>query len=207
MNFTCNEPLENFSGDFLKFDKFLPLFSKIDKLRQEGTEPYHPILIAIDGNCAAGKSTLAARLKSVYGCNVFTMDDFFLKTSQKTVERLNEPGGNVDYERFLAEVIRPLLKCQPFEYRAFDCKTQKLSEPTLVRPTPINIIEGAYSLHPLFSDVYDIKVFLGIDEKEQCRRLMARNAALYDKFINEWMPLENKYFEAYDIRLICDFVF
>ena len=191
----------------MNFDKFLPLFSKIDKLRQEGIEPCQAVLIAIDGNCTAGKSTLAARLKTLYDCNVFSIDDFFLKQSEKTEERLNQPGGNVDHERFLSEVIKPLVKGLPFQYRPFDCKTQKLSEPIFANPAPINVIEGVYCLHPELADVYDIKVFLSIEEKEQSRRLMARSTALYDKYINEWIPLENKYFEAFDIRAGCDFVF
>ena len=191
----------------MNFDKFLPLFKKIEKLQQEGIGPYQAVLIAIDGNCAAGKSTLAEHLKSVYDCNVFSMDDFFLKQTDKTEKRLNEPGGNVDLERFLSEVIKPLVKCLPFQYRPFDCKTQELSEPISVTPAPINVIEGAYCLHPALADVYDIKVFLSIDEKEQARRLMERNAALYEKFKNEWIPLENKYFEAFDIQTKCDFVF
>jgi uridine kinase len=191
----------------LNFDKFLPLFSKIDKLRQEGIQPYQAILIAIDGNCAAGKSTLAARLKTLYDCNVFSMDDFFLKQTDKTEKRLNEPGGNVDHERFLLEVIKPLVKGLPLEYRPFDCKTQKLSEPIFATPAPINVIEGVYCLHPKLADVYDIKVFLSLEEKEQGRRLMARTAAMYDKYIKEWIPLDNKYVEAFDIQATCGFVF
>ena len=191
----------------MNFDKFLPLFLKIDKLQQEGIGPYQAVLIAIDGNCAAGKSTLAAGLNNLYGCNVFSMDDFFLKQSDKIEKRLNEPGGNVDHERFLSEVIKPLVKGQQFQYSPFDCKTQELSESISVTPTSINVIEGVYCLHPALADVYDIKVFLSLDEKEQSRRLMERDAAMYDKFINEWIPLENKYFEAFEVRAKCDFVF
>ena len=32
------------------------------------------------------------------------MDDFFLPMELRTAERLEEPGGNVHYERFSAEV-------------------------------------------------------------------------------------------------------
>lgn len=32
------------------------------------------------------------------------MDDFYLQGRQRTYERLNEVGGNVDYERFAKEV-------------------------------------------------------------------------------------------------------
>ena len=203
MNFTENQLQEQ----TLKFDKFFPLIAKIDKLRKENIGTHYTVIIAIDGNCAAGKTTLAEFVKSVYGCNVFSMDDFFLKNSEKTEERQKKPGGNADHERFLSEVIKPLVKGVPVKYRAFDCKTQKLNEPIFVKPTQINVIEGVYCLHPALSDVYDIKVFLSLDEKEQSRRLMERNAAMYEKFVNQWIPLENRYFEAFDIKAKCDFVF
>jgi hypothetical protein len=35
---------------------------------------------------------------------IFHMDDFYLQGRQRTYERLNEVGGNVDYERFAKEV-------------------------------------------------------------------------------------------------------
>lgn len=35
------------------------------------------VLVAIDGRCAAGKTTLAASLQAQLGCNVFHVDDFF----------------------------------------------------------------------------------------------------------------------------------
>ena len=50
------------------------------------------ILIAIDGNCAAGKTTLAARLQKDLGGNVFHMDDYYLQSRQRTENRLKETG-------------------------------------------------------------------------------------------------------------------
>ena len=37
------------------------------------------VLIAIDGKCASGKTTLAERLALKYKANLFHMDDFFLR--------------------------------------------------------------------------------------------------------------------------------
>ena len=49
----------------------------------------------------SGKSVLGQLLSEVYSCNLFHMDDFFLRPEQRTAERLAEAGGNVDRERFL----------------------------------------------------------------------------------------------------------
>ena len=65
----------------------------------------HPFLIAIDGMCGSGKTTLANYLAKELNASLFHMDDFFLQPHQRTPERLADPGGNVDYERFKAEVL------------------------------------------------------------------------------------------------------
>ncbi|MEG2389188.1 MAG: shikimate kinase, partial [Clostridia bacterium] len=45
-------------------------------------------LIAIDGMCGSGKSTLGQRLAEALGGNLLHMDDFFLTAAQRTPERL-----------------------------------------------------------------------------------------------------------------------
>ena len=180
-----------------------PLFRRIDELLRIKKQ----IIVAVDGNSAAGKSSLAALLKSVYSCNTFSMDDFFLQPFQRTPQRLNEPGGNIDYERFTDEIIKPLRSGQPFSYRPYSCKTGKLSEPIAVNPNRLNVIEGVYCLHPCFSEIYDLKVFLSLDSDEQLIRLSKRDSELYNRFVREWIPTENKYFEFYQISAKCDLIF
>jgi len=181
----------------------LPLYRRIDELARKKER----VIVAIDGNSAAGKSYLATAIKAARSCNVFTMDDFFLRPSQRTPDRLDEPGGNIDYERFEEELIEPLRSGKQFSYRPYNCRTGNFSAPVLVDPSPLNVIEGVYSLHPRYEDVYDIKVFMHLDETEQRHRLMERNAKLYERFIQEWIPMENKYFEHFKISEKCDYVF
>lgn len=186
-----------------RFCDVLPLFCRIDHLVKKKSR----VVVAIDGGSAAGKSTLAALLQSVYLCNVFSMDDFFLRPFQRTPERLDEPGGNVDYERFEKEVLEPLKTGNPFSYRPYDCSVQELAEEKRAEPCSLNIVEGVYSLHPRLSDAYDLKVFLGIGPEEQSRRLLARNKEMYPRFVREWVPMENKYFDAFKPVSRCDLVF
>ena len=100
------------------------------------------ILVAIDGKCTSGKTTLASQLAEIYDCNVFHMDDFFLRPEQRTPERFAEVGGNVDYERFHEEVLLPLKSGKAFSYRPFDCSTFTLAAPVTVAPKKLNVIEG-----------------------------------------------------------------
>ena len=154
------------------------------------------VIVAIDGKCTSGKTTLASQLAEIYDCNVFHMDDFFLRPEQRTPERFAEVGGNVDYERFQEEVLLPLKTGKAFSYRPFDCSTFTLAAPVTVAPKKLNIIEGTYSHHPYFGNPYDLKILLTIDEKTQRRRILDRPDFLHKRFFEEWIPMENRYFDA-----------
>ena len=165
-----------------------------------------PVIVAIDGPCAAGKTTLAGKLQEKYDCNLFHMDDFFLRPEQRTEARFREPGGNVDYERFREEVLEPLKRGEAFSYRPFDCKTFTLAQPVAVSPRKLNIIEGSYSHHPYFENPYDLKVFLRVDPELQHQRILMRPAFLHQRFFEAWIPMENGYFEAFSVREEADLI-
>lgn len=165
------------------------------------------LLIAIDGRCSAGKTTLAAHLQKRCDYNIFHMDDFFLRPEQRTLHRLDEPGGNVDYERFLQEVFLPLNSGKAFFYQPFDCRTQSLEEPVPVAPRSINIIEGSYSCHPALWNYYALHIFLSVDHSEQLRRIALRNGTELEKFTEKWIPFEERYFLAYKTMERCELHF
>ena len=158
------------------------------------------VLIAIDGSCTAGKTTLATALAKAYDCNLFHMDDFFLRPEQRTPERFSEAGGNVDYERFYEEVLQPLKTGLPFSYRPFSCSTMTLSEPVTVTPKCLTIVEGTYSQHPYFQDPYDLKIFLTVSPELRRSRILERPAFLHEKFFDLWIPLEQTYFREFAIE-------
>ena len=172
------------------------------KIRQyiDGHPAAEPLIIAIDGDCTSGKTTLAGQLAEIYDCNVFHMDDFFLRPEQRTAERYAEIGGNVDYERFCEEVLVPLRSGSAFSYRPFDCKTFTLMPPVAVTPKKLNIIEGTYSHHPYFGDVYDWKICLTVTEEVQRQRIAQRPAFLHQRFFEMWIPMEKAYFDGFSIR-------
>ncbi|XME02360.1 uridine kinase [Lachnospiraceae bacterium C1.1] len=159
------------------------------------------LIIAIDGRCASGKTSLAEFLQKNIKCSVFHMDDFFLRPEQRTVERLREAGGNVDRERFYEEILKPLREgTELIKYRKFSCKEMKLMPETVIRPEKINIVEGSYSCHPKFFDDYDLRIALTISEKLQEERIIKRNGSEgYEIFKNKWIPLEEKYFRELNI--------
>ena len=171
------------------------LRSQIGGLLKTGRQ----IVIAIDGNCTAGKTTLVCALEKEYDCNVFHMDDFFLRPEQRTEARYAQPGGNVDYERFLEEVLVPLKAGGAFSYRPFSCKTFSLGEPVKVTPKALNFVEGTYCLHPYFGNPYDLRIFLSIDPMLQRERILQRPSCLQDRFFEAWIPMERRYFDFFQI--------
>jgi len=165
------------------------------------------VLLALDGRCASGKTTLAGRLRERYGWAVVHLDHFFLRPEQRTPRRYAEPGGNVDRERFLAEVLLPLREGRQVRYRPFDCGTQTLGEPVAVDPAPVTVAEGAYACHPDLWDCYDLRACLTVAPAEQARRLLARNGPEgAARFREKWVPLEEAYLSAFRIEARCDYL-
>ena len=158
-------------------------------------------VLALDGDCASGKTSLISLIAPLYDCNVLHMDDFFLPFALRLPDRLAQPGGNVHYERFQAEVLSGLVAGEPYRYGAFNCHTGKTVW-HMVAPKPVTIIEGSYALHPAFDADYvtlhAVRALLTVLPAQQRARILRRNGPdLLKRFETEWIPLEKQYFEAY----------
>ena len=185
------------------FAALLPLLTAIDGQLAQG----EPLLLAIEGGAASGKTTLAETLRQIYGCNVFHMDDFFLRPEQRTPQRLAAPGENVDHERFLEEVLTPLQEGRAVTFRRYDCATQSLCPPTTVPPAPFTVVEGSYCCHDSLYDAYGLRCFLRVSPELQRERICARNTPKFQQlFFDVWIPMEQRYHEAFDIPGRCDII-
>ena len=158
------------------------------------------MLIAIDGCCASGKSTMAAQLAEILAAPVVTLDDFFTPHAEKTPERLAQPGGNADIARFRKEFLDPYVTTGRAAYRPYDCHADAFSAPVEVKAAPLVIVEGSYSLHPDTGRPYDLQVFLRVEEAIQHARILHRNGeAMLQRFVSTWIPLEERYFAAFSL--------
>ncbi len=178
------------------FCHYWPVFTAIDRLLQQKGGG----IVAIDGGSGTGKSHLAQLLTAVFPAAAVHMDDFFLQSFQRTPQRLAEPGGNLDYERFLAQAVPPLRDGRAFSYEVFDCSCGRLSGCREVEDRPLRIVEGVYSLHPKWSDLFDLKIFLAGSLPVRLKRIEARNgAAMCRRFQQEWIPKEDLYFSRFSL--------
>lgn len=116
-------------------------------------------------------------------------------------------GGNIDWERFLKEVLIPLKKGEIVNYRLFDCRTFSLGEPIVKNPAALNVIEGVYSMHLKLAEYYDFFVFLKVDPQTQKRLIEKRNTKeIAKRYFEEWIPMEQIYFEKMKAEARCDLV-
>ena len=176
------------------------------KLADIAAAAQRPAILAIDGRCGSGKTTLGEKLATEWDAALFHMDDFFLQPAQRTPERLSEPGGNVDRERFLSEVLLPLRAGQPVHYRRFRCSDFTFEDAKIIQPKSIAIVEGSYACHPLLRDLYDLRIFLDIDPETQLERIGKRSGPqALERFKSIWIPLEETYFHDCKVPECCDY--
>lgn len=164
-------------------------------------------VVAIDGRCAAGKTTLAKKLAEITEAGLIHMDDFFLPEELRTEARFREAGGNIHYERFAEEVLPALRNPVGFAYTCYDCKNMQFGAKRIVPAGVLRIVEGSYSCYPKFGDYMDLRVFCDVNPLEQRVRIKKRdgNNAL-PIFLDKWVPREERYFAACKIKEQADIV-
>ena len=132
------------------------------------------VIVALDGMSCSGKSTFAAALAERFSGSVVHMDDFFLPRDQFTEEMQALPGGNMDRD-------------------------------TVPVSGRLVVVEGAYALLPPWGKYYDLALFLQVSAEEQQGRLLLRNGVKgMVPFLTRWIPREESYFTACDVRNRCD---
>lgn len=74
------------------------IFNLVKKEIDKNIINKHLFIIAIDGDCASGKTTLANLIAKHYSANIIHMDDFFPTNT-------NEKDDNIDYTRFKRKLL------------------------------------------------------------------------------------------------------
>jgi uridine kinase len=167
-----------------------------------------PFLVAVDGRCGAGKTTIARALHEAAGWPLVHADDFFLQPQQRTPQRYAAPGENMDHERLEAEVLQPLRQGRAAVYRRFDCQVMAMGETLRVEGKQAGVvIEGSYTMHPSLRKYYDLMIFVTCDVRTQKERLVQREGQeRFRMFAERWIPLEEKYFAADQVEQSADVV-
>lgn len=170
-------------------------------------KPTRPLVLALDGRCGSGKTTMATALAEQFPDSiVLHTDDFYLPPADRVPGWEQTPCANMDLARLRDEALRPAYEGQPVQYRAYSCREGAYLPARELAAQPLVILEGSYSHHPLLTGYETLRVFLTCAKEEQTRRLQAREGERYANFAARWVPLEEGYFAQYGIETSADFV-
>ena len=172
----------------------MEIFRRIAEIRQER------MLITLDGPCASGKTTLAEKLAGVLEAPVVHTDEYVVPHARKTAERLAVPGGNCDAGRLEQEVASPWKQGKTVRYRRYDCRKDCLLPEEELPEGRILILEGSYSNVPEIRRHADLRIFVTASRETREKRLEKRESeASLQRFHEMWIPLEDRYFEAFGL--------
>ena len=165
-----------------------------------------PVVLALDGRCGSGKTTMAAALAEQFPDSiVLHTDDFYLPPADRVPGWEQTPCANMDLARLRDEALRPAYEGQAVQYRAYSCREGAYLPARELAAQPLVILEGSYSHHPLLTGYETLRVFLTCAKEEQTRRLQAREGERYTNFAARWVPLEEAYFAQYNVEVKADF--
>ena len=168
-------------------------------------KPTKPLVLALDGRCGSGKTTLADGLARQFPASiVLHTDNFYLPPAQRVRGWEKTPCANMDLIRLRDEALRPAYDGQPVLYRAYSCRAGAYQPAQELAAQPLVILEGSYSHHPLLAGYETLRVFVTCSREEQTRRLQAREGERYANFAARWIPLEEGYFAQYCIEETAD---
>ena len=168
-------------------------------------KPTRPLVLALDGRCGSGKTTLANGLAAQFtGCTLLRTDDFYLPPARRSPDWAHTPCANMDLTRLRDEALRPAYEGQPVLYRAYSCRAGAYQPVQELAPQPLVILEGSYSHHPLLAGYETLRVFITCSKEAQTHRLQAREGERYANFAARWIPLEEGYFAQYRIEETAD---
>ena len=85
--------------------------------------PTKPLVLALDGRCGSGKTTLANALARQFPASVVLhTDDFYLPPADRVPGWEQTPCANMDLARLRDEVLAPARAGKPVLYRAYSCR-------------------------------------------------------------------------------------
>lgn len=159
------------------------------------------VVVAIDGRCGSGKSTLGGIMQHVLGGNLYHMDDFYLPGAARPANWESIPAGNMDLTRFRDQVLVPAHRGETVYYSSYDNINDRRRDPVACPPAALTVIEGSYSQHPMLTPYYDLKIFLTCQRSIQNARLQRRESksGFYDEFQRYWIPMEERYHDHFRV--------
>lgn len=171
-----------------------------------------PVVVAIDGRSAAGKSTLASAVAAELGSGpdaidvaVIEGDDFYAGGTPSAWDRRSaaEKADHVIDRGRLRSVLEALRDWGVATWHPFDWDAEGwdldpppfADEPITVEAATVVLVEGAYTAHPDLDGLVDLRVLLELADEVRRGRLVAREGDDHDPVWDaRWSEAEDHYF-------------
>jgi uridine kinase len=166
------------------------------------------LLVGIDGRGGSGKSTLVRSLgRLIEGSVVIEFDDFYRPSATRLASGDPDIGGNFEWRRLRDQVLVPLSQGNEAQYQRYDWETDSMAEWHAVQAQGIVLIEGNYSTRDELRDYYDFRIWVQAPEEVRLARGVERGGEnTRDRWLNEWMPEEERYLAAQEPWRYADLV-
>jgi uridine kinase len=140
--------------------------------------------VGIDGFGASGKTTLAARIAAALPASVVIHVDDFAR-----------PGlTGWDRDRFVAQVLEPLLAGRPARYQRWDYDADAGAEWHLVPVGVPVIVEGVSATDVRVGVPWDVTIWVEVPVSVRRARIAERDGpALRERWLTDWIPSEEAY--------------
>jgi uridine kinase len=143
--------------------------------------------IGVDGKGATGKTTLAAQIAAALPGSVTVHIDDFARPEVRGWER----------DRFVRQVLRPLLAGRPGRYQRWDFDRNVGAEwQTVPVGVPV-IVEGVSATDERLGVPWDFTIWVEVPYEVRLARALERDGPeRMDRWLTDWMPSEDAYEEA-----------
>lgn len=187
------------------------LAGAVGRWLQERPAGRSPLVVAIDGHGAAGKSTIAGLAAAAAGATLVHTDDFFtgsgapagspdtgvqgqLAAQAGHAEQAEQALGRYyDWRRLRAQALEPLLEGRAVSFRRFDWdRGSGLDGTVRAQPHDVIMLEGVFSTAPVLSDLVSRTVLVLTPEAERLVRLRGRVPP--GEWDEQWLAAERAYF-------------
>jgi len=134
-----------------------------DEIKRRMVHRNVPLLVAIDGGSAAGKSVIALLVAAEVSAVIVQGDDFYRTELDWGVMNAAEKAALcIDWRRARKEALEPLLAEKVASWHPFNFATGiGLAEYVVTRkPAPVIILDSIYSANPELADLLDFTVLI-----------------------------------------------
>jgi uridine kinase len=163
-----------------------------------------PVVIGIDGQGGAGKSTFARRLGVAFSSAVVVAGDDFYRDMDSGARAALSPESGVeryfDWQRLRREVLEPVRRGDPtLRFPRYDWALATMGGWVDVPMPDVVVVEGVYTLRPELVDLVDVPVWVEAPEATRLRRQLERGESS-SEWRRRWLAAENHYVATDDPR-------